>query len=731
MLSAGGMATPGFLLYRPAGSASPASTAGPAGVTPSQMRTAYGFNSILFGSLTGDGTGQTIAIVDAYNDPGIISDTAAFNSYFGLQQFNVTGGPTLTVVGQDGSSNLPGTDPAGPGNSWAVEISLDVQWAHVVAPMANILLVEANDNSNTSLFTAVTTAANYGGVSAVSMSWAGSEYRGENTYDSTFTTPSGHNGVSFFAATGDSGGYTNVTVYPAASPNVVAVGGTTLYLGSGGTYASESGWSGSGGGISRYESQPSYQSGVVTQSTTKRTIPDVAMDADPNSGVPVYDTWDYGTSKPWQQVGGTSLATPLWAGLTALVDQDRVLYGLDTLTSTQMLNSLYSLYTTAPGDFHDITTGNNVVYSAGPGYDLVTGLGTPVANLLVPDLAAIPFASVANQFIFYNNSAFDGNNPAANIADDAAIATDKTALLPGQTATFANYTSYSRGINGLMVDMTGLLGTPSASDFVLKVGNTSDPSTWATYNGGLNVSVRTGAGTGGSTRITLTMPDGAITEEWVQVTVLSNSNGGHLGLEANDVFYFGNLIASTGASNTSTLARISSADVIQTQNNAVLGSVAITNNYDFNRDGHVSSADVIICRVNAILGGLPLFSAPPAPASASVTATMASASATSGSFLPAIESQITYKSPVVSTVSIRNPGGTIVPGVPAEMLQHSNLLSENSLTLGYPGVSFMTIGMAPSIGESKWLETNSLVWYMPIWQQWLWWPYWRAPVKRV
>jgi subtilisin-like proprotein convertase family protein len=364
---------------------SPSNTTPPGNAkTPAQIRAAYGFDQVMFGSIPGDGTGQTIAIIDAYDYPTALSDLNTFSAQYNLPQFNVTGGPTFTKVGQTGGS-VPGTDPAGAGNpngTWEGEEALDIEWAHAVAPSANILLVEANDPSTTNLVQgAVNWARSQPGVVAVSMSFSGNEFSGETIYDTYFTTPSGHAGVTFFAATGDAG---QPSGYPAYSPNVVAVGGTTLTL-SGSSYGSESGWSSSGGGISVYESQPAYQSGVVTQSTTSRTNPDVALDADPSSGVAVYDSWDYPTSA-WGQYGGTSLATPMWAGLMAIVDQGRSLQGLSAMDGkTQTLPTLYQL---PAADFHDITTGNNG-YAAGPGYDLVTGLGTPVANKLVFDLGGL------------------------------------------------------------------------------------------------------------------------------------------------------------------------------------------------------------------------------------------------------------------------------------------------------------------------------------------------------
>ena len=210
------------------------------------------------------------------------------------------------------------------------------------------------------------------------MSFGSSEFASEQSFDGDFTTPSGHQGVTFVASTGDSG---SPGEYPACSPNVMAVGGTSLYVNGDNTYQSEAGWSGSGGGTSAYESEPTFQQGV--QSTGKRTIPDVAFDADPNTGVQIYDSYDQ--ANPCFQMGGTSLAAPCWAGLIAIADQGRVAAGGTTLDGpSQTLPALYSL---PSGDFHDITSGSNGD-EATPGYDMVTGLGSPNADLLVSDLAA-------------------------------------------------------------------------------------------------------------------------------------------------------------------------------------------------------------------------------------------------------------------------------------------------------------------------------------------------------
>ncbi len=198
--------------------------------------------------------------------------------------------------------------------------------------------------------------------------------------------------------------------------------------------------------------------------------------------------------------------------------------------------------------------------------------------------------SVVGRDIFYANSPmFDTGS------DDAAIAIDKTALLPGQTATFANYTSYSRGINGIMVDLSGVVGTVSASDFTFKVGNDSNPggAGWTTAPAPIAVLDRTGAGVGGSMRIELKWSDNAIQDEWLQVTVLADAN---TGLAAPDVFYFGNAIGETGDSPTD--AQVTAADEARVSANAcsLLNPASITNVYDFNRDGKVDASDQLLAR---------------------------------------------------------------------------------------------------------------------------------------
>ncbi|HEY1683674.1 MAG TPA: choice-of-anchor tandem repeat GloVer-containing protein [Tepidisphaeraceae bacterium] len=351
--------------------------------TASQIRQAYGVNGISFFGNSGDGTGQTIAVVDAYNDPNIVFDADYFSSVMGLPQFNANGGPTLNVVNQYGQSTVPDNATAG---TWDIEESIDVEWAHAIAPKANIVLFEANSSDLADLMQAVDTARNYPGVDVVNMSWGGSEFEGEQQFDSYFTTPAGHQGVTFVGSSGDAGG---LPQFPETSPNVIGVGATSLTINSAGTYASESAWPDSGGGVSYYQQQPSYQAGKVNEiSATNRTSPDVSMDGDPVTGVYVLDTF-YNDSS-FLQIGGTSLASPMWAGLIAIADQGKMLGNQSSLDGATM--TLPTLYQLPASNFHDVTSGSNG-FAAGPGYDLATGLGTPIANLLVAGLAGYQPAS--------------------------------------------------------------------------------------------------------------------------------------------------------------------------------------------------------------------------------------------------------------------------------------------------------------------------------------------------
>jgi subtilase family serine protease len=329
----------------------------PAYFLPYQVRHAYGFDRLSY-----DGSGQTIAIVDAFDDPYAARDLQIFNSYV----LGRTDAVQFTKVAFTHQTD----------SGWAGEEALDIEWAHAIAPRAKILLVEAASDNSTDLLAAVDYAARQPGVVAVSMSWGGGEFTSEGANDSHFIAPPGHAGITFVASAGDDGAGAE---WPAASSNVLAVGGTSLTTDMAGNYGRESAWSGSGGGISQVEAEPSWQRGV--QNYNKRTIPDAAYDADPNTGVLVYNSFpDSNGDTGWFSFGGTSVGAPQWAALVALADQGRAAAGKPALANAEVV-----LYGLPSADFHDITSGGNG-YNTRPGYDLVTGLGSPRADLIIPAL---------------------------------------------------------------------------------------------------------------------------------------------------------------------------------------------------------------------------------------------------------------------------------------------------------------------------------------------------------
>ena len=304
-----------------------------------------------------NGGSQTIAIVDAYDYPTAASDFNVFSNQFGLPT-QCNGSSCLSVV------YATGKKPRG-NCGWNQEAALDIEWAHAMAPNAKIILVEAASSSFADLFTAVQKATSLvktnGGKGEVSMSWGGSEFSSEASYDSYFQ----NSGVVYLASSGDTGG---VSIYPSASPYVVATGGTTLNRSASGAFVSETGWSGSGGGASKYESIPSYQIGVSGASTSQRSIPDFSFDADPNTGVSVYDSTKCQGVSGWLVFGGTSVAAPSLAGVINTAASF-------VSGSTVELTNLYTNRTNA-NDFYDVLSGTAGSYSAKAGYDYVTGIGS-------------------------------------------------------------------------------------------------------------------------------------------------------------------------------------------------------------------------------------------------------------------------------------------------------------------------------------------------------------------
>jgi subtilase family serine protease len=268
-----------------------------------------------------------------------------------------------------------------------VEISLDIEWAHAIAPQAKVVLIETPSNNLSDLLSGVDVAVR-NGASAVSMSWTSGEFSGERSLDNHFVA----NGVTFLAASGDTG--TGVA-YPAASPYVIGVGGTSLTLDANGNYGSEAAWGGSGGGLSRYENEPLVQEqfAIPDDSHGARGVPDVSYNANPGTGYAIYDSIGINGYAGWFQVGGTSAGAPQWAALMAITNSQRAAVRKANLTSTDA--TLYSTAKTNLGNyFHAVTTGTNgscgLLCDALVGYDYVTGLGTPQSKVLVPALISHP-----------------------------------------------------------------------------------------------------------------------------------------------------------------------------------------------------------------------------------------------------------------------------------------------------------------------------------------------------
>jgi subtilase family serine protease len=321
----------------------PMVSAAPTGLSPAAIKAAYGFSTAATA-----GAGKTIAIVDAYDDPTAEADLGVFSSQFGLPACTTANG-CFKKVSQTGTTRYPRSNAG-----WALEISLDIQWAHAVAPGAKILLVEATSASTSNLMTAEDYARAH--AQYVSNSWGGSESSGERSLDSHFVQI----GVSFFVSSGDAG---LPAEWPSASPNVISVGGTTLHFDTNGNLTSETGWADGGGGCSAYETATAAQSGFVGYSQVncagRRATPDVALDADPASGVSVYDSTRYNGQAGWWVVGGTSASSPMWAARSA--------------DAGVVVNAAY-VYGSAIA-FRDITSGNNGAACLA-GFDLCSGRGS-------------------------------------------------------------------------------------------------------------------------------------------------------------------------------------------------------------------------------------------------------------------------------------------------------------------------------------------------------------------
>jgi uncharacterized membrane protein len=389
---------------QPLASSSPPSSA----LTPAGFHSAYSLPTV---SVAGT---PTIAIVDAFDDPNIESDLAAFDTQFGLPPCTTANG-CFQKVDQNGGTSYP------TGTSWHLEIALDVEIAHAMCQNCKILLVEAASNSLANLGTAVNRAVAMG-ANVVSNSYGGGEFSSETSYETSYYK---HPGVAITASSGDSG---YGVEFPAASQYVTAVGGTTLSLNADKTYKSETIWSGSGSGCSLYEPKPAWQTDA---GCSRRTVADVSADADPNSGAAIFDSVGTTNGQGWYQVGGTSLAAPLIGAVYALTGNTSVNYGSIPYGQPALLN--------------DVLSGSNgtctpaYLCTGGAGFDGPSGLGTP-----------------------HGLGAFGGSAPAPDFA--LSVSPASRTVTQGSPATYPVTITPSNGFGGsVTLGATGLPGGASAS----------------------------------------------------------------------------------------------------------------------------------------------------------------------------------------------------------------------------------------------------------------------------
>ncbi|MER5342683.1 S53 family peptidase [Streptomyces mirabilis] len=334
-----------------------ADAATPSGYGPSNLQSAYGLTS----AAASNGSGETIAIVDAYNDPNAEADLAKYRSYYGLSACTTANGCFKKVSQTGSTTSLPSSDAG-----WSEEISLDVDMASAICPNCNILLVEATSATMANLGKAVNEAVTLG-AKYVSNSYGGSESSSDTTYDTSYFN---HPGVAITVSAGDSG---YGAEYPAASKYVTSVGGTALSTSSNSRGWTESVWEtssteGTGSGCSSYDAKPTWQTDT---GCSKRTIADVSAVADPATGVSVYDS--YGVTAGWYTFGGTSASSPIIAGV----------YALGGTPSSSSYPASFPYASAGTSALNDVTSGSNgscgssYLCTAKSGYDGPTGWGTP------------------------------------------------------------------------------------------------------------------------------------------------------------------------------------------------------------------------------------------------------------------------------------------------------------------------------------------------------------------
>ncbi|MGH3509944.1 MAG: carboxypeptidase regulatory-like domain-containing protein [Nocardioidaceae bacterium] len=316
---------------------------------PAQIQDAY--------NLPGSGAGETVAVVDAFGYANAESDLAVFRSYYGLPACTTANG-CFTKVDQRGGTQYPPEDPG-----WSIETALDLDAISSACPNCNLLLVEGDTNSLDDLGAAANTAATFNPV-AISNSYG---VPGEDPTELTYDHYYNHTGIAVTASTGDAGDVTN---WPATNPNVVGVGGTTLTSDSSPRGWTETAWADGGSGCSPYEPRPDYQQDITTDCPNNKAIADISADADPATGLGIYNT---SGESGWAQYGGTSLSSPLIAAMYALAGTP--------VPGTYPVTYPYN-DPSRSADLNDVVSGTNgscgnLLCEAGPGWDGPTGLGTP------------------------------------------------------------------------------------------------------------------------------------------------------------------------------------------------------------------------------------------------------------------------------------------------------------------------------------------------------------------
>ncbi len=432
----------------------------PSGYGPAQLQAAYGFS----GQSVNAGSSQTVAIVDAYDDPNAEADMGAYRAQYGLPACTTAGG-CFEKVNENG-----GATPPSPDSGWSVEISLDLDMVSAMCPYCHILLVEADGAYFSDLATAEDTAASMG-ATQISNSYGGGEYSGETSMSSDYSHP----GVAITASSGD---YGYGVAIPAALPGVEAVGGTSLTPDSNSARGwDESVWSGAGSGCSAYVAKPSWQ---TDSGCAQRTVADVSAVADPNTGLAVYDTYQSGG---WMVVGGTSASSPLVAAMNALIGPSAATPGYPYAHSSS---------------YNDVTSGSNGTCSPNDylctgeiGYDGPTGVGTPngqnllgspaaptvttgSASSVLPASATVngtvnPNGLDTNYLVEYGTSTAYGSEAPASVVDAGAGWSAVSASVP--LSSLKPSTTYH-----FTIIAANSMGTASGSDATFTTGAAAAPS---------------------------------------------------------------------------------------------------------------------------------------------------------------------------------------------------------------------------------------------------------------